>query len=156
MAETSSLLNCRTDLPVPGVRIPLSPPKAQKKAAEFTHVAFFCASLAKVFMFAIAARLFLFPTVTYHALAFDLSRNRPETLPVATRYPRPVTKSRQNVTGRNKIPSTCHEIAAKRYWSQQNTFDLSRNRRKTLQVARCRNESERDFKSAAMKSNTAT
>ena len=65
----------------------------------------------------------------------DLSRNPAKTLQVAARYPRPVTKTPQNVTGRSKIPPTCHEIPPKRYRSQQDTPDLSQKRRKTLQVA---------------------
>ena len=73
---------------------------------------------------------------------FDLSRNRRKTLPVAARYIRPVAKSPQNVTGRSKIPSTWHEIAAKRYRSQQDTFDLSQNRLETLQVAAGINKSQ--------------
>ena len=48
---------------------------------------------------------------------------------------RPVTKSPLNVTGRSKIPSTWRKIATKRYRSQQNTLDLSRNPRETLPVA---------------------
>ena len=70
----------------------------------------------------------------------DLSQKRRETLQVATRYPRPVTKTPQNVTGRSKIPPTCHKNAAKRYRSRQDTLDLSQKPRETLQVAA---ESER-------------
>ena len=66
---------------------------------------------------------------------FDLAQNRHKTLLVATRYLRPGAKSRQNVTGRSKIPPTWREIPPKRYRSQHNTFDLSQNPRKTLQVA---------------------
>ena len=70
----------------------------------------------------------------------DLSQKRRKTLPVAARYPRPVTKTPQNVTGRSRIPSTCHKNAAKRCRSQQVTPDLSQKPRETLQVAA---ESER-------------
>ena len=66
---------------------------------------------------------------------FDLSQNRLETLQVATKYLRSVAKTPQNVTGRSKTSSTCHENAVKRYWSQQITLDLSQNRLETLQVA---------------------
>ena len=65
----------------------------------------------------------------------DLAQNPRKTLQVAAKHPRPVAISPRNVTGRSRIPSTCHEIPAKRYRSQQNTLDLSRNPRKTLQVA---------------------
>ena len=42
---------------------------------------------------------------------------------------RPVTKSPQNVTGRNRIPSTCHEIPPKR--------DRSQRRRKADKRSSC-------------------
>ena len=65
----------------------------------------------------------------------DLAQNPRKTLQVAAKHPRPVTKSPQNVTGRDRIPSTCNKISAKRYRSQQNTFDLAQYPRETLQIA---------------------